>query len=178
MRHAFPRVLKILHLKLAQFLAPQRVEQQRGQDGAVAPALDGLCLRRIQQLARLMIADRRRLAFAAFRLRPFDAFDRVMGDGIFLAEIYEQRGKRREAMPDRAAAKVAPHEIIAPCYTVCPRHGAKFLRPLDARETQILHRVLVSAARVQVRDVGEPLDLGRHVGKLMKLGGGQESFAT
>jgi hypothetical protein len=131
MRHAFPRVLKILHLKLAQFLAPQRVEQQRGQDGAVAPALDGLCLRRIQQLARLMIADRRRLAFAAFRLRPFDAFDRVMGDGIFLAEIYEQRGKRREAMPDRAAAKVAPHEIIAPCYTVCPRHGAKFLRPLD-----------------------------------------------
>src|SRR5271165_154524 len=42
MRHALPRVLEVLDLELAQFLAPQRVEQQRGQDGAVAFALDGV----------------------------------------------------------------------------------------------------------------------------------------
>jgi hypothetical protein len=34
------------------------VEQQRRQNGAIPLALDGLCLRRIQQLARLMIAQR------------------------------------------------------------------------------------------------------------------------
>ena len=126
MRHAFARVPKILDLEFAQFLAPQRVEQQRGQDGAIALALDGFFLRRIQQLARLVVADRRRLAFAAFRLRPLDAFDRVMGDGIFLAEIFEQRGERREPVPDRAAAKPAPHKIIAPGDDVRPRHGAEW----------------------------------------------------
>ena len=65
MRHAFARVPEILHPQLAQFLAPHRVEQQRRQNRAVAPALDGFLLRRFEQLARLVIADRRRLAFAA-----------------------------------------------------------------------------------------------------------------
>jgi hypothetical protein len=37
-----------------------------------------------------MIAQRRRFAFAAFRFRPFDALHRVMRDGVFLAEIFEQ----------------------------------------------------------------------------------------
>ena len=32
---------------------------------------------------RLMIAKRRRFAFAAFRFRPFDALHRVMRDGVF-----------------------------------------------------------------------------------------------
>ena len=104
-------------------------------------------LRRGQQLARLMIADRRRLAFAAFRLRPLDAFDRIVGDGVFLAEIFEQRGERREPVPDRAAAKPAPHQVVAPGDDVRARHGAKFLRPLDAGEAhEIPHRVFVGAA--------------------------------
>ena len=102
MRHAFARVPEILDLQLAQLLAPQRVEQQRRQNGAVALALDRVVLGRGQQLARLVIADRRRLAFAAFRLRPLDAFDRVVGDGVLLAEIFEQRGERRQPVPDRA----------------------------------------------------------------------------
>ena len=50
MRHAFTRVPEILDLELAQFLAPQRVEQQRGQDGAVALALDRVGLRRASSL--------------------------------------------------------------------------------------------------------------------------------
>jgi hypothetical protein len=85
MRHAFARMLGVLDLELAQFLAAQRVEQQRGQDGAVALALDGFLLRRRKQLARLVIA--------AFSLRPFDTFDRVVGDGVLLVEIFEQRGE-------------------------------------------------------------------------------------
>jgi hypothetical protein len=54
-----------------------------------------------------VVADRRRLAFAAFRPRPFDAFRRIVGNSVFLAQIFEQRRQRREAVPDRAAAKSA-----------------------------------------------------------------------
>ena len=70
MRHAFARVPEVPHLQLAQLVAPQRVEQQRRQDRAVALALERVGVRRGQQLARLVVAERRRLAFAAFRLRP------------------------------------------------------------------------------------------------------------
>jgi hypothetical protein len=37
---------------------------------------------RFEQFARLVVADRRRLAFTAFGPRPLDAFDRVVGDGV------------------------------------------------------------------------------------------------
>ena len=38
MRHAFARVPEVPDLELAQFLAPQRMEQQRRENGAVALA--------------------------------------------------------------------------------------------------------------------------------------------
>jgi hypothetical protein len=104
--HAFARVPKILHLQLAQLLATQHVEQQRRQDGAVALALDGVLAGRCEQVARLMIADRRRLAFAAFGLRPLDAFDRVVGDGVLLAQTPSGRalilGSRHNAAGRKA----------------------------------------------------------------------------
>jgi hypothetical protein len=90
------------------------VEQQRGQDRAVTLALDGLVRRRGQQFARLMIADRRRLARAAFRPRPFDTFDGVMGDGVFLAQIFEQRRERGEPVADRGSTKPALGQFVAP----------------------------------------------------------------
>ena len=83
------------------------MEQQRGENGAIALALDRVVRRRLEQLARLVIAERRRLAFAAFGLRPLDAFDRIMGDGVLVAEIFEQRCERRQPVPDGAAAKPA-----------------------------------------------------------------------
>jgi hypothetical protein len=54
-RHAFARVPEILHPQLAKFFAPQRMEQQRREDGAVAPALDGIRVRRCEQVARLVV---------------------------------------------------------------------------------------------------------------------------
>lgn len=39
------------------------------------------------------------------------------------------------------------------------------------------HGVFVDAARVGVADVGEPFDLGRHVGQTVKLGGGSKKRA-
>ena len=131
---------------------------------------------RLEQLARLVIAERRRLAFAAFRLRPLDAFDRVMGDGVLVAEIFEQRRERRQPVPDRAAAKPAPRQLVAPGDDVRARHGAKFLRPADAGEAhEVLHGVFVRAAGAGVAEIGEPLDLGRHVGEPVELGGGQHA---
>jgi hypothetical protein len=54
MRHALPRMLRVLHFGLAQLLAPQRVEQiEGGEDGAVALALDRVSLGRGTQLAGL-----------------------------------------------------------------------------------------------------------------------------
>ena len=91
MRNAAARVPEILHFELAELLAPQRVIQQGRQDGAVALVLDRVLVRRCQQIARLVVADRRRFSFAAFGPRPFDAFDRVMGNGVPVAEIFEQR---------------------------------------------------------------------------------------
>jgi hypothetical protein len=65
--------------------------------------------------------------------------------------------------------------LIAPSYDVRPRHGPEFFRPGDAGETdKIADRVFVDAARVGVAEIGEPLDLGRHVGEAMKLGGGEQ----
>jgi hypothetical protein len=46
------------------------VEQQGGEDRAIALAANALVGRRIEELARLMIGNRRRLAFATFRFRP------------------------------------------------------------------------------------------------------------
>jgi hypothetical protein len=88
MRHAFARVSGILHLQFAQFLAAQRMKKQRGQNGAVALALDRVGRGRGQQRAGLVVADRRRLAFAAFRPRPLNTFDPIMGGGVFLAQIF------------------------------------------------------------------------------------------
>ena len=154
------------------------MEQQGGEDGAVALALDRVGLRRVEQFAGLVIAERRRLAFAAFRPRPLDAFDRVVGHGVPLAEILEQRGERGEPMPGRAAAETAAHQVVAPGDDVRARHRPKFFRPPDAGELhEVAHRVFVGAARVGVGDVGEPFDLGRHVGQPVKLGGGQQPVA-
>ena len=122
-----------------------------------------------------MIAERRRLAFAALGARPLDAFDRVVGDGVLVAEIFEQRRQRREAVPDRAAVELAPREVVAPGDDMRPGHDAEFLRPHDAGEAhEIADRVFVGAPGAAVGDVGEPLDLGRDLGQPVKLGGGQQ----
>ena len=61
-----------------------------------------------------------------------------------------------------------PHDVGA-------RHGAEFFRANDAGKAhEILDSVFVDAPGVGVAEVGEPLDLGRHVGEAVELGGGQQ----
>src|SRR3954469_25088690 len=154
------------------------MEKQRRENGAVALAANAVVGWRVEQLARLMIAKGWRLAFAAFRLRPLDAFDRVMRDGVLLAQIFEQRGNRGEPVPDCAAAEPAPHQVVAPGDDVRARDDPEFLRPCDAGEAhEVLYRVLIDTARVRIAEIGEPLDLGRHVGEPVELGGGQQPGA-
>src|SRR3954452_24139567 len=100
MRHALARVPEVPNLELAQFFAAQCMEKQRRENGAVALAANAVVSWHVEQLARLVIAKRWCLAFATFRLRPLDAFDRVMRDGVFLTQIFEQRGNRGEPVVD------------------------------------------------------------------------------
>jgi hypothetical protein len=60
------------------------------------------------QLARLVIADGRRLAFAAFHSRPLDAFDRMTG--LWVTAFFSQRGgvspnRRKFRLPTIWAAR-------------------------------------------------------------------------
>jgi hypothetical protein len=114
--------------------------------------------RRLEELAGLVIVERRRLAFAALHLRPLDALDRIMGDSVLVTEIFEQRGERGQPVPDGAAAKSALRQVVAPGDDVGARDGAKFLRSDDAGEAhEIPHRVFVGAAGARVAEIGEPL---------------------
>ena len=184
MRHAAAHVLRVLHCELAELFAPQCVKQQRGENGTVALALDRLGLGCGEQLADLVVTERRRLAFAAFRFRALDAFDRVVRDGVLLAEIFEQRGQCCQAVADRgiapwlAAPGQARSHVVAPGDDVRAGHAAKFLRSLNAGEAhKIPDRVFIGAARVSIGEVLEPLDLGRHIGELLELSGGQQPAA-
>ena len=78
-------------------------------------------------------------------------------------------------MPDRGTAKPAARQFVAPGDDVRTRHRPEFLRPANAGEAhEVTDCVFVDAAGVGIAEIGEPLDLGRHVGQSMELGGGQQ----
>ena len=54
-------------------------------------------------------------------------------------------------------------------------HGGS--RGAIGEQHEVLHRAFVGAAAVPVADVGEPLDLGRHAGQAVELGGGEQPGA-
>ena len=167
-QHAFAFVLLVLDPQLAEFHAPRRVEQQRGQGGPVTLALDRVVLGDKEQLVCLVIAERRRFAFAAFGLWPLDAFDRIVGNGDLLAEMSEQGGKRREPMPNGGTAKATRCQILAPADDVGAPHSSEFRRSGNTGEThKIRNRMIVGAATVPVADVGEQFNFGRQVGKVV-----------
>jgi hypothetical protein len=76
-------------------------------------------------------------------------------------------------------------QVIAPRNDMRSGYRPEFLRPGDAGEShKILNRVLVCAGYscgwcapgAAVGNICEPLDLRRHVGQALKLGGGQQSL--
>jgi hypothetical protein len=102
-RHAFAFVPGILDLELAQFLAAQRVEQQRRQNGAIPLALGGLCLRRIQQLARLMMPS------AGVLPSPLSVFGRLTPfTGLCVTAFFSQRYSNSDASEESRCRIVLP----------------------------------------------------------------------
>jgi hypothetical protein len=78
-------------------------------------AIDAVRGDRVLHSAGAVVADRpeQRAGSPAsclrrFGPRPLDAFDRVVGDGVLLTEIFEQRGQRSQPVPDRRAAEPTP----------------------------------------------------------------------
>lgn len=85
-------------------------------------------------------------------LRSLDAFNRVVGDGVPLAKIFEQRGERRQPVVDRVAAETALRQLVAPGNDVGTGDAAELLRAGDAGEAgEVAHRSLVGAPRVNRR---------------------------
>jgi hypothetical protein len=84
----------------AQFFAAQPVVEEGGQDGAIAFAFQRVRRGRFQQRPDLAVAQRRRLAPIVIGLGALDPADRVVADGIGLAEVVEERGDRGEFSAD------------------------------------------------------------------------------
>ena len=134
-------------------------------------ALERVRRRRLQQLARLGVAERRRAAFIAVRHRPLHAVDRIAGDGVALAEVIEQRGQGRELAPDAGGRQLAGLQVLAPGDDMGAGDGAQLRGPAQPGEgRELAHVDFVGPAGFGIGDVGEPFELGRNVGEVAVLG--------
>ena len=128
-----------------------------------------------EQFAGLVVGECRRLALVGLALRALYAFDRIVGDGVLVAEILKKRRQRREAMPDRRSVQCPLSELIAPCDHVGWSNNPEFLWSLDTYEQhEVPNGVLIGSFRVQVADILKPLRFGRHVGQTLEVGRRQE----
>jgi hypothetical protein len=85
--HDAVSLLIVTHAQFTEFLAPDTVKKLGGKNRAVPNPFKRVRRRRLEQFARLRIAERRRRAFVVVRLRPLHALDRIMRDGVSLTEI-------------------------------------------------------------------------------------------
>jgi hypothetical protein len=108
------RLWRSEHAQAAQFLAPQAVVEEGGQDGPVAFAFEGVVRGRFQQRPGLAVAQRGGFALIPLRFGAFDPAHRVMADGVDLAEVVKQGGDRSELAPDGALGQAPPFEVFAP----------------------------------------------------------------
>ena len=110
---------------------------------------------------------------AAESVRALHTLDRVMGNGVPVAEILKERRQRRQPVPYGRAAQDSISEIVAPGDYMCARNGPKFLRPLDAcKPHEVLDGVFVGALGAGIADILEPLGLRRNIAQALELGGG------
>ena len=85
-----PSLRDVLHLQLAQFFSTECVKQQHRENRAIALALERVLIGCIKEGARLVIAERRGLAFVGFDFRSLHALDRIVSHGVRLTEVFEQ----------------------------------------------------------------------------------------
>jgi hypothetical protein len=161
MRHAFARVPEILHLQLAQLLAPQRVEQQRRQDGAVAP------IRSIRTAPRA--AARGTAASTGWRGRAYpihpEVFDRLYTDWSTLIKFQRTRGVLRlmAAVIHSLCEKGDRNPLIMPCNIPIddPRVRDELTRYLPDQWKPIIEKDVDAPNALPLRIDGEVPNLGK-----------------
>ena len=144
--------------------------EQQGEEGAIAQGLQIVAGGELQEVPRLRIPERRRLALVAFDLGPFHALDRIRRHRILIAEVFKQGGEGGQLAPDRRAGELAPLEVLAPGEDMRAGDEPQFRRRGDADEGhELLQVIAVRAARVGIVDVRKPLGRRRHLGELVKF---------
>ena len=102
----------------------------------------------------------------------------IVGHGVDLAQMVEQRGQRRELAPDRCRAAAGTFQMFAPGQKMRAGDFPEMLRILHAEERhEPGHIVAVRAPRVRIADIGEPLQLRRHIVELIKARVGEFTSA-
>jgi hypothetical protein len=120
---------------------------------------------------RLGITEGRGAAFIVVGHWALDAVDRVAGDRVALAQIIEQSRQRREFAPDAGRGECTRLEVLAPGDNVGPSDGAQLSRSPQAGEGRELTDIAaVGTPGFGIGDIGEPFELGRHLGEIAKLG--------
>lgn len=174
-------LLDVFDFEFHQLFGAQAVIQKRRQNRAVAFALQCVAGRGGEQLPRLGIADRRRLAFVGLRGRPLDAVHRVQVNCVRLAQVFKERRHRRQLPPNGRRRQVASLQVFPPGDDMRPRDradGGEVVH-VDAVEVQeVVDVELVRPAGVAVADVGKPLGFGRDVGQRPELLFGQSAGST
>jgi hypothetical protein len=158
-------------------LTPQRVVEEGGEDRSVPLAFERRCVWRVEKLARLVIAERRRLPLVALYLGTLHALYWIVLHSVLLAQILEQRREGREPAPNRRTRKAAEVQVVAPGDHVRAIDFAHLGGRPDASEVHERLQVgLIRAARPLVVDVGEPFELWRNRRELLKLRTGEKPF--
>jgi hypothetical protein len=90
-----------------------------------------------------------------------DAVDRIVRDGVALAEIIEQGRQRRELAADAGRGELAGLEMLAPGDHMSTRDGPELRRMVQPGEIgKLPNIVFISASGFGIGDVGEPFALG------------------
>jgi hypothetical protein len=88
------------------------VVEKRRQDGPVSFALEGVGRGRLQERAGLAVARAPRLAFIIVGLGALNAAQRVVADGVHLAEMVEERSDRGELAADGTGRQAPPFQVF------------------------------------------------------------------
>jgi hypothetical protein len=104
--------LHIAQAQQAEFFAADAVIEQGGENGAVAPSLQRVRGRGLQQSPGLCIAKRWRTALIIIRSRSLYAVHGIAGYGIALAEIIEERRQGGELAADAGGLQLARLQIL------------------------------------------------------------------
>jgi hypothetical protein len=167
----------MFNLQVTQFCPPEPMVEEDCENCSVSLAFEGSGVRSVEELAGLLVGNRRRFPFIRPFGRPFDAMHRIDDDGVLFAEVIEEVRKRGKLSTNRRGSHGFVFQRLAPSDDVRSSYNAKVGEVLYANQLHELPNIVpVSSAGVGIGDVGEPFRLGGNVGEALKLGLGNETL--